>query len=274
VRSLELNEEFIQLDLTEGKSFADIKKTGVIRQRIIDNGYDFDKEAFSTARRQATKVANKEFDALQSRVSSTLKSLVDRYYRGDINYGNLSFGVREALRSSYRRAFEIGLRSSGSGVFHSPTSKGETTYYDREYIDSAYREEMRYMNKLLGQIRTDSVRGNVYTRIDAYAQTLRHQMLAGRVVASPSSVIVDWVAPLDRKTCKSCRWLSQHSPYTKDSLPTTPRGGSTLCLHKCRCKLVLRQVSPQVVADVRRSHYQKGYYKSKLEAIKAGKLLI
>lgn len=73
--------------------------------------------------------------------------------------------------------------------------------------------------------------------------------------------------------CNGCRFLSEHSPYVKESIPTTPRAGSTRCLNNCRCKLVARDVGKEVYERVYSSQRSKDWFSRKLEALKAGKLL-
>jgi hypothetical protein len=58
-----------------------------------------------------------------------------------------------------------------------------------------------------------------------------------------------WKGPHDKKTCESCNYLFEHSPYSKWTLPTTPRSGMTLCLTNCRDRLFVRRVPPEVAEE-------------------------
>ena len=109
------------------------------------------------------------------------------------------------------------------------------------------------------QLTTNSER-YIRRRMMAYADTLKHVYYAGRVKGTPKGMVIDWISPLDRHTCKGCRYMAEHSPWTRDSIPTTPRAGDTRCLSNCRCRLVMREVTPEVYAQLARRTKPKTWY--------------
>jgi len=176
--------------------------------------------------------------------------------------------IKKTLRDAYNQAFDMGLESSGVTKLRAGVAAS-----DRDFIESAVREEMRYFNRLIRQIDQGKVRGNMMNRLSAYADALKHVYYAGRVMGTPAGMIIDWIAPMDRNTCGGCKFLFTHSPYTKRTLPTTPRAGDTPCLNRCRCRLVMRTVPPAQYERVDGGHLAKSTYSRKLSAIKSGKAL-
>jgi hypothetical protein len=183
------------------------------------------------------------------------------YLEGKVSFTKWETAMKGLLRKAYHDAFQLGIRSSGNRTVLLNKA-------DKAWIDSAVRDEMQYFLVLTSQVRTRSYKGNLWKRLEAYVEALKHIYYSGRVVGSPSGMLVDWVAPMDRNTCKGCRFLHEHSPYTKDRLPTTPRAGDTPCLNRCRCRLVMRQASKERLQKVRANLRTKSWYKQQLTRIK------
>jgi hypothetical protein len=264
-----VDEGAVTLELDEAKSFKSVKQTSVLRQRLIDAGYNFNKKEFRSIRRKLATFANRQYDNISTTTGKELKKLVKGYKAGKASFTALSRDVKKLMHDAYHKAFMSGLWASGAPAFHKPS----TTYTDRRYIDSAFNTEMKYMNRLLGQVRDGTVRGNTDKRLDAYVSTLKHQFFAGKVIGSPSGTLIDWICALDANSCRSCKYLSDHSPYTPQNIPCAPADGSCLCTYRCRCVLVTREVDPQVHYQVRLGGYSRDRYIRELEAIKSGKFL-
>jgi hypothetical protein len=94
-------------------------------------------------------------------------------------------------------------------------------------------------------------------RVDLYTNTLDSIFDAGRMLALGDLVIIDWIVDHGAEHCEGCLLLEQHSPYTRDNLPSTPRDGATQCLSNCKCKLKVRKVSPSEYAAVEASQTHK-----------------
>lgn len=263
-------------DLTEGKALHSIKMTDEIRQAVIDSGYNLDSGKFRLYRRNLSTQMKEKFDKLmddlrRALVGKTMDFLAQRAnprVKKKMSKTRWQTTVKSALRKSYREAFSLGLQSSGA-----PKYRVTVADSDLKFVDSAVREEMKYFNRLLTQIDQNKVRGKMMKRLGAYAEALKHVFYAGRVMGTPSGMVIDWIGPFDRNTCAGCWFLYRHSPYTKDTLPTTPRAGDTPCLNRCRCRLVMRKVSPEQFDKVQSRHHSKDWYGRNLRAIKLGKTL-
>lgn len=290
----------LDLPLTEAKGLHSMKPSDSIRQAVIDMGFDFDKGKFRQARRTASTVANRKFkkifdDTKRDLIALTKQHLAWRDAKLKADRAGLTSdpevsaaqrkkakatlknaprlsktqwvkAVKETLRAAYDAAFDAGIASSAAG---------RTTKFgvgpseaDRTWVESAFTHEMRYFNKLLKDIERGSVRGGLEKRLTAYAETLKHVFYAGRVMGTPTGMVIDWIAPMDRNTCKGCEFLAKNSPYTKDTLPSTPRAGDTPCLNRCRCRLVMRDVGKEEFARVKKKQRAKSWYRRLLNLIK------
>jgi hypothetical protein len=268
--------ELVETTLLESKSLHSLKITDEIRQAVIDSGYDMDKGKFRLARRNLSTKMKRKFDDLVSALQRALVSTSMDYLsqrknprvKNKMSKTAWQTKVKNSLRTAYETAFELGIQSSGASKYQVSTSSA-----DLDFIRSAVREEMKYFNKLLDQIDQGKVRGGMMNRLSAYADALKHVFYSGRIMGTPSGMVIDWIAPMDRNTCGGCSFLYHHSPYTKATLPTTPRAGNTPCLNRCRCRLVVRSVSKEAYERVSKKHLSKRWYAQRLSAIKSGKAL-
>ena len=103
-------------------------------------------------------------------------------------------------------------------------------------------------------------------RVSMYAQTLDGIEGNAWVEDQGDRVVIDWVLGV-AEHCPDCLILAANSPYTKLSLPTTPRAGSTKCLSNCRCSLRRKRslASKDVMSDVQQ--YQAKRDMSLLEMV-------
>lgn len=298
------DEQSLREVLTEGKGLGTYKGTDEIRQAVIDVGFDLDRGAFKQARRRASSSANKQFTELFDRTKTGLINTTDRYLRGEIVKTRWMQWSKELLRIAYFEAFDLGLKSSGVKGY-----RADRAATDTRWIESAWKQEMIYFSRFLKEIeasfvpetwgtdkvkelpdgrpnphygkhrllvparRTDRTSSIIHRRLAAYAESVKHIYYAGRVMGTPNGMVIHWICPLDRRTCNGCRFLSDHSPFTKDTIPTTPRAGDTRCLNNCRCRLVIAEVSAEKFRAIRQKHKSLRWYRDKLTRLKVGKSL-
>lgn len=281
----------LDVTLAESKGLHSLQTTDDLRQSVIDAGFDMDKGKFKHARRMSSIVGNRQFQEIFDRTKRTLT----RYTRDYLEWKAAQASgdeklilaaprmaktrwienVKRILRDSYQQSFDAGFASSGvtkRGVARPVRVK--TSKADEDWVRTAFLHEMRYFNKLLKDIERGAQSGTIEKRMGAYAETLKHIFYAGKVMGTPSGMIVDWISPLDRNTCTGCRFLAENSPFTKDTLPSTPRAGDTPCLNRCRCRLVMRDVGKERFEAVRRAHRSKEWYRRRLSALKDRRVLV
>lgn len=255
--------------LSESKSLTSYDASqDDIRQAAIDSGFRMDSSGWKTNRRSDTTKFKKDFDKLQDRMYKGILEYTKMRKSGDISFSRWATWVGHLLRESYKESFRLGILSSGADF-----SKAGMASFDEKWVKTASKHEMAYFNKLLDQIESGTQKGTIEDRLKAYSDTLQNVFYSGRIVGTPSNHLIDWAGPNDRRTCSGCHFLIENSPYTKATLPSTPRAGDTACLNFCRCRLIVREVDKELFFEVQKKHKSKSWYKTKLSNLKAGKTL-
>lgn len=149
-----------------------------------------------------------------------------------------TFGDRmlETLTNAHARAAYLGRFRAGDTT---PPDQD-----DRRFADLVMREE----DEFLGNFEED-LQGGRYLDEHGYLKADRVQaralMYLGRVAgtanetwALTSSGDIWWrLGQPETNHCTDCPALAQGSPYTAQSLPTSPRANQTACLINCLCFL-------------------------------------
>lgn len=268
---VDLFEEYdlsLLLPLVEGKDLGDWS-TDKIRQAILDSGYSLASDGFKNARKRFSKKAKVRFEQVSKTLQRMLMKEARSFVAGNMPYSRWISSAKRHLRKAYGEAFRLGYKSSGIGHVVGKAGPSanphEPTKSDLEHLEDAVKTEVKYLARMMKTVRSGTLRGTLENRIAAYADALQHIYYAGRVAGTPKQFLIDWVSPLDRKTCKGCRFLAEHSPYTRDVLPTVPRSGSTPCLSRCRCRLVMREATKRALKAATRRLKSKAWYLKKLE---------
>jgi len=236
--------------LTEGKSPALRKSDPISRmsdQASLDPRY---KRKSGKAFKKYQRMSQKR----QRTLEKELKGIIDTYSsgRGRLPFGKVRSRIENKLRAAHTNAFEFGMRAAGLTGFVEPTN--DPTIKKR--IDSALKEELKYLNKFLNQLEVGQARGNPVRRIAAYAETVESSFEQGRIMAMPSVSIIHWHLESD-DPCPDCVLISRHSPFTRETLPTVPRAGLTRCLNHCQCSLEVQPVTEKRIGQVRRKHLSR-----------------
>jgi len=143
------------------------------------------------------------------------------------------------------------------------------TSEDKEWFHHAVQSELGYMEKFLQAIRYKKSRMGPERRIAMYANSMHSMFESGRVMGLPSDRIIHWVTT-PAEHCPSCLYLESVSPFTRYTIPTTPKAGSTKCLTNCKCKLVLEHVDISKVLQVSRKRPRTKTILNNLAKIKKG----
>ncbi len=169
--------------------------------------------------------------------------------------------------------FFAGVRSSGvPGDMGDKKWRLQTSPEDEKWLKSAMQHEMRFLNKMLKAIVEDDYKMPLARRVRMYIDALESFYNSARVIGLPIQTLFHWKLSPEgikkKNICASCQYLADNSPYTKKTLPTTPRSGLTLCLTNCRDKLVARRVSNEKVIEVNENSPAKSTHIQKLRRIK------
>ncbi len=172
--------------------------------------------------------------------------------------------LREMFKKYYKEAFELGYQSSGVADYVDLEDK------DYKWVDSALKQELKYLRKFLEDISSEAGRMAYLKRWQMYVNTLDHIFWAGKVSVIPAGFVIDWVVDSRAERCDSCKFLKMHSPYTIETLPTTPRAGMTICLSNCKCRLRVRQPKSLQEYKIAKSRNKRSIL-TKLQHIKRGR---
>lgn len=152
--------------------------------------------------------------------------LVRQLADGDIDLPEYDRKVRAAIEKRFREAYKAG-------------KGGDLDAGDEEWLRRAMDDEVGYAKKFGRQEKTGKGKMGRAARSVMYGNTLDGIALHGMVEALPDDARITWKLG-NADHCPDCIALAASGPYTKWSLPTTPRAGSTKCKTHCQCSLVVR----------------------------------
>lgn len=141
--------------------------------------------------------------------------------------------------SYYTKAFALGFSADVNGWLPPETVK---------FISKAVAQETKYFQKAATRMLARLLEGKdsaIEAIVESYSASLMAQFNNGLVAAMPQRVEIDWLLDKSEKDiehCPDCLDLTMGSPYTKKTLPTTPKAGDTRCRWRCRCDLKITLV--------------------------------
>lgn len=242
--------EAMELGLLEGKSvgtsaeldllFLDLDKT--IQAKVRP-------KQFSSERKKGVQVGRRVLEDVQRRVETALLACMVRHDAGQYpSYDAFREDVIRLMKPAWKQVFEAGVRSTGirrGGRSGGPLVKLSPD--DQKWLRSAMTHEMRFLNGFMRAVDEGSWKMPLPRRVKMYVRTLEAFYDSARVIGLPATVMMHWIGENDERTCLGCKYLFEHSPYTKKTLPTVPRAGLTPCLSNCRDKLLIRQSTSEAV---------------------------
>lgn len=146
--------------------------------------------------------------------------------KGKISIAEYNKLSRVAVQDSFTKAYAI-----GKGV---PIDK--LTLGDAEYLKRAVDAEIGYATRFGQDIANNRLKMSRATRAGMYGQSVEGIAWNGKVENQNPNTRIDWVLGA-AEHCPDCIILAASGPYTKNSLPATPRSGDTQCRSRCQCHL-------------------------------------
>jgi hypothetical protein len=244
-----------------GQTSADITRD-IVLSSATTRGASFVKDkskARSAARRELEKVLKVTYSRLMEQIAS--------FRDGKISFTKFSKNFKKTLKSAYYKSYELGLKSTGAGPILTAGGSPLMLPSDRKWIDSAFRYEMRFLNKFLKDIRNNKRPGSWPHRTGMYVSTVGSVYYSGRVAVTPPNSALFWIANIDHRICPQCRYMSANSPYTKFNIPITPASGYTQCLANCRCKISVRQVDEKYFINLKRRSVSRDSHLRRLRKV-------
>lgn len=258
------------LVLAETKSVGTLKTFNLPADMMTGHVLSVDPRAQSLQRSRQSR-ASQVYHVLRQQFYREMMGYIELYQEAEISFSELQDLSRNLLLDTYQNVYMQARRMAVSDRLYGGEHARTITKDELEWVKSAVREEWKFLQNFLDDIRTGNLTIPIEQRLEMYADTLRAIYNAARVVASPADALVYWVTKADRNVCPSCRWLSDHSPYSKYNLPTTPRAGLTLCLSRCRCRLLIRRETADKIAQQLKDAPAKDSMIRALQDIKAGR---
>jgi hypothetical protein len=268
--SMFMSEEQLQ----EGKSIGTAKEQDLVFLKHDQTAKaDMDPDQYAWERHQGTTVGKRKLDKAKEEAYPKVLNAINQFLTGKLTEKEMRTQVIKTMKRAWKTVFFAGVRSSGIPGDFGKKWRMETTPEDEKWLKSAMSHEMRFLNKMLTQVVEGNYKMPLPRRVRMYVDALESFYNSARVMGVPMNTIFHWkLSPEGVKKdniCASCVYLSEHSPYTKKTLPTTPRSGMTLCLTNCRDKLVARRVPKDKIAKTEAdSRYNQRSHIKNLRKIK------
>jgi hypothetical protein len=267
---------FVWGNLDEGKAIGTADVGSLVLKQDMLHPKDVDPEKFKDERKKGLTVGKRKLKQVKDRVEGAMLDLLGQFHSGKINERQFKKAATNNMKTAWRDVFLAGIRAGGTPG--EGAGKGKTLVKlmpgDEVWLKSAMQHEMRFLNGLVRNIIEDDYTMPLPRRIKMYVNALESFYDSARVIALPFNSLIRWHGPADKKTCPSCQYMFEHSPFTKHILPTTPRSGMTVCLTNCRDRLRVDLVEQQEAIKVtKESAYTRGGHIKNLRKIKrTGKL--
>jgi hypothetical protein len=174
------------------------------------------------------------------------------------------------MKKAWKEVFIAGARASGLGGGQGAGKPlVQLTTEDEKWVRSAMTHEMQFLNGMLDAIVDESFVMPLPRRIGMYMDALESFYDSARVIGLPATSAIHWIIPKkDNRVCASCKYLAEHSPYSKRTLPTVPRSGATICLTNCRDRLFVRIVDQAKAQSLHEGSPTRGTHIKQLRRIK------
>jgi hypothetical protein len=152
------------------------------------------------------------------------------------------------IDTTYEQAYRIGAKASGSQFGVTSPEEVELSSTERDYIDSAAKEEKRYLKSFLQELKKNRDEKTFKDRFARYLQSVEGIYRAGLINNSHPYSKILWVA--NPGCCPDCLLAARLSPYTKFNIPWQPKSGFSRCLNNCKCRLIFKDATPEEVIQI------------------------
>lgn len=263
-------------EVFEGKAIGTAQIADLSLAQDLVKMKDADPVQFADARKKGQTVGKRKTKEVQARTEKALLKLIGEWDDGTLYDTELRKGAHKVMKTAWKDVFLAGLRAGGTPG--EGAGKGKTLVKlspgDDKWLRGAMQHEMRFLNRFVTAVVDETYVMPLPRRVKMYVHALNSFYESARVISLPSNVVLHWKGPNDKKTCPSCQYLFEHTPYVKYILPTTPRAGLTICLTNCRDYILARRVDPfEAEKKIKESKFTRGTHIKKLRKIKrTGKL--
>ncbi len=221
----------------------------------------------ATYRRKLEKDASKKLDKVVIALDRKMTRLHRRLIRDDIDPSLFEKKMRIALRNAYMDAYALG--SMSSGFVRADDISQRSSEDEMNWLKKVLKEENKHFTKFIDDMIFGVSRTKVKHRIKSYAEAIRSVFQSSRVLQMPDDSIFHWVLE-SGNPCADCRLLHRMSPFLRETLPTTPKSGSTRCLANCWCTLrIVKSKNQAELQKIKRRNRNSKYLLDRIEKNRA-----
>ncbi len=172
-------------------------------------------------------------EAMRKEFQGLTRQLAD----GKITKNQFITRSRTLFKAGYEKAYRLGTDASGLDFVKLPSE-------DLAWLKRVRSSEYKFLNKFADDIIAGKGFMSYDDRASMYIDSIDSTFDAGRVDGYPNEGTKIYWELSPSENCGDCIDLAMNSPYTPDTLPTTPRAGGTMCLSRCNCHLRIRYDRP------------------------------
>jgi hypothetical protein len=257
--------------LEEGKAIGSGDLSNADFKARLNRLVNVDPETYAKKVKNGQASGRKTMSEVQSRVKTTVLGALGLLKSKKITESDFRKRVTKTMKMAWRDSFLAGARAAGIPGTSASAERFKFESTDGAWLKSAMTHEMRYLNKFLDAILEDTGTMPINRRLGMYVDSLSSFYDSARVIGLPKNSLIYWSGPGDKVTCEGCRYMFENAPFTKYTLPTTPRAGATACLTNCRDRLLVRHASLSAVQEAEATGLSREQHLSALGRIKAGK---
>ncbi len=156
---------------------------------------------------------------------STLEALTRQLYAGDINLARWQVAVASELKDAHLAQAMFGAGGRANMGFAEFGRVGQTL-----------REQYSYLDKFAADIAAGRVsEAMALSRVAHYGDSSKASYWNEFIARSDG--LLYWDDVPDKNECGVCPQIAAGSPYTKETIPSSPGDGKTPCKGRCRCRV-------------------------------------
>ena len=255
-------------DLFEGKALGTAKEIDLVLLTDPTMLATMDPAGYAKERKSGVTVGKRKLDAVMNTTEAALADLIRQFEGGSIDAKALRKEATLLMKRAWRDVFIAGVRAGGQPPTKTLGVLAKVSPVDEKWLAGAVKHEMTFLNRFLADVVAGKGKMPYLRRASMYVRALTSFYESARVIALPANSLIYGKGPNDKRTCPSCSYMFAHNPFTKKTLPTTPRSGLTICLTNCRDRLLIRRVAPEEVIAAQEAGLSRGTHVRNLRRVK------
>lgn len=201
---------------------------------ILDSTFNFDNRSQRwrdsiSGRFVANELVRNEMFKHSDATHATLESLTRELYAGDRSLSQWQVAVASELKDAHlaQSMFAVGGRSNMG-------------FAEFGRVGQTLREQYGFLDKFAQEIAAGTVsEAQALARIAHYGDSCKQSYWNEYI--KKSGGLLDWIlGAVDEQNCDDCPRIAAGSPYTKETIPSSPADGATQCKGRCRCYVTRR----------------------------------